>query len=64
MFCCSVWASRALLIGLEYIFSEEVVRCLSIAQRALVQELEPQSISQVRPCGQTMLKSGLKWSAI
>jgi hypothetical protein len=63
MSCCSVQASRALLIGLEYIFSGVVVHCLSIAQRAPIQEREPQSILQVRPYGQTVLKSGLMWSA-
>jgi hypothetical protein len=39
--CCPVRASRALLIGLEYVPSEMVVRCLSITQRAPAWELEP-----------------------
>jgi hypothetical protein len=62
MLYCSIQASRALLIGLEYILSEVVVRCLSIAQCALVWEREPRSIPQVQPYGQTVLMSGLKWS--
>jgi hypothetical protein len=41
MLYCLVRASRALLIGPGYVLSEVMVRCLSIAQHAPVQELEP-----------------------
>jgi hypothetical protein len=40
MSCCSIQASRALLIELEYILFDVVVCCLSIAQRAPVWEHE------------------------
>jgi hypothetical protein len=63
MSCCPIQASRALLIGSEYVLSEVVVRCLSIAQCTPVLELEPRFVPQVRPCGQTVLKFGLGWSA-
>jgi hypothetical protein len=63
MSCCLIQASRALLIGPEYILSEVVVRCLSIAQRAPVLEWEPRFVPQVRPCSRIMLKSRLRWSA-
>jgi hypothetical protein len=63
MSCCSVRASCALLIGLEYILSEVVVRCLSVAQHVQIWEWEPQSVPQVHPYGRTLLKSELKWSA-
>jgi hypothetical protein len=62
MSCCSIQASRALLIGFEYVLSEVVMHCLSIAQCALVLERELLSVSQVQPCVQTVLKSGLMWS--
>jgi hypothetical protein len=58
MSCCLIQASRALLIGLEYILSEVVVCYLSIAQRASVLEWEPRFVPQVRPWDWTMLKSG------
>jgi hypothetical protein len=60
---CPTRASHALLIGLEYILSEVVVCCLSIAQRAPVWERESRSVPQVRPYGRTVMKSGLRWSA-
>jgi hypothetical protein len=44
MLCCSVWASRALLIEAEYVPSQVVVCYLSIAQRASVLERKPRSI--------------------
>jgi hypothetical protein len=56
--CCSIRASRALMIGPKYVPSEVVVCCLSIAQHAPVLEHEPQSIPQVRSCGWTVLKFG------
>jgi hypothetical protein len=40
MSCCHIWASCALLIGLEYVLSEVVVSCLSIAQHAPILEWE------------------------
>jgi hypothetical protein len=58
-----IQASRALLIGHEYILSEVVVRYLSIAQYTSILEWEPQFIPWVWPCGRTMLKSELRWSA-
>jgi hypothetical protein len=60
--CCLIWAGRASLIGPRYVLSEVVMRYLSIAQHASVREREPQFVLQVQPCGQTVLKSGLKWS--
>jgi hypothetical protein len=63
MSCCHVRVSRALLNRLEYILSEVVVRYLSIAERAPVQEREARSIPQVRLYGRTVLKFGLRWSA-
>jgi hypothetical protein len=39
------------------------VHFLSIAQCAPVREQESRSVSQVWPCGRTMLKSRLRWSA-
>jgi hypothetical protein len=60
---CSIWASRALLIGPRYVPSEVVVRCLSIAQCTLILEWEPQSVPLVWPYGRIVLKSGLRWSA-
>jgi hypothetical protein len=62
MLYCPVRASRAMLIGPGYVLSEVVVRCLSIAQHAPVQELEPWFIPQVQPCDRTMLNSALRWS--
>jgi hypothetical protein len=59
MSCCPIRASRALLIGTEHVLSEVVVRCLSIAQRAPVLEREPRFVPRVRPCGRTVLTSGL-----
>jgi hypothetical protein len=44
MTCCSVRASRALLIGSEYVLTEVAVCCLSIAQRAPVLEREPRFV--------------------
>jgi hypothetical protein len=61
--CCPIRASRALLIGPEYVLFEVVVCCLSIAKCAPILEWEPQFVPQTRPYGQTMLKSGLRWSA-
>jgi hypothetical protein len=43
---CPVQASRAMLIGFEYVLSEVVVRCLSIAQRTSILEQEPQFVPQ------------------
>jgi hypothetical protein len=63
MSCWPVQASRALLIRFEYILSEVVVCCLSIAQCAPVLERESQFVPWVRSCDQTVLKSGLMWSA-
>jgi hypothetical protein len=63
MSCWHVRASRALLIGLEYILSEVVVCYLSIAQCAPVLERESQFVPWVRPYDQTVLKSGLMWNA-
>jgi hypothetical protein len=63
MSCWPVRASRALLIGHEYILSEVVVRYLSIAQCTPILEWEPRFIPWVWPCGRTMLKSGLRLSA-
>jgi hypothetical protein len=60
---CSVRASRALLIGHEYVPFELVVRRLSIAQCAPVLERETQSIPQVRPYDWTVLMFRLRWSA-
>jgi hypothetical protein len=60
MSCCPIQASRAMLIGSGYVLSEVVVRCLSIAQHALVHVLEPRFIPQVQPCGRTMLNSALR----
>jgi hypothetical protein len=40
-----------------------VVCCLSVAQCTLVWEWDPWFVPQVRPCGRTILKSVLKWSA-
>jgi hypothetical protein len=62
MSCCPVLASCALLNGPNYVSIEVVVICLTITQRTLVREREPRSVSQVRPCGRTVLKSGLRWS--
>jgi hypothetical protein len=62
MSCCTIQASRALLIGHEYVISEVVVHCLSIAQRAPILEWEPRFIPLVRPCGRTVLKSKMRWS--
>jgi hypothetical protein len=56
------YAYRALLIGPKYVFSEVVVRYLSIAQRAPVLERELWFVLYVRPCGRTTLKFGLRWS--
>jgi hypothetical protein len=63
MSCCSIQASSALLFGLEYILSEVVVRCLSIAQCTPVWEREPRFVLQVQPYGQTVLRFGLRWHA-
>jgi hypothetical protein len=60
MSCCPVRANRALLIGSGYVASEVVVHYLSITQRAPVWEREPRFVPQVWPCGQTVLKSGLR----
>jgi hypothetical protein len=62
MSCFSIRASRALLIELELILSEVVVRCLSAAQHAPILEQEPRSVLYVWPCSWTVLKSELKWS--
>jgi hypothetical protein len=61
--CCLIRAICTLLIEIEYILSEVVVHYLSITQCTLVWEWEPWSVSQVRPCDQTVLKTGLKWNA-
>jgi hypothetical protein len=63
MSCCPVPSSRALLIGPGCILSEVVVCCSSIAPCAPVLEREPRFIPQSRPCGRTVLKSRLRWSA-
>jgi hypothetical protein len=63
MSCCPVRASHAPLIGPEYVSSEVMVHCLSIAKRAPILEREPWFVPQVQPCDQTVLKSGLRWSA-
>jgi hypothetical protein len=60
---CSVRASRALLIGHEYVSFEVVVHRLSIAQCAPVSEREPRSVPQVQPYDWTVLMFGLRWSA-
>jgi hypothetical protein len=39
-----------------------VSRCLLITQHTPVLEREPRFVPQVHPCGQTVLKSRLKWS--
>jgi hypothetical protein len=62
MSCCLIQACRALLSRPEYVLFEAAVRCLSIAQCALVLEQEPQFVPQARPCGRTVLKSRLRWS--
>jgi hypothetical protein len=62
MLCCFIRASRALLIGPEYVPSEVVVHHLSIPQRTLILEWEPRSVPQVRPYDHIVLKSGLGWS--
>jgi hypothetical protein len=64
MSCCPIQACRALLIGPKYVLFEVVVHCLSIAQCTSVLEREPWFIPQVRPYSQTVLKSGLRWSAV
>jgi hypothetical protein len=61
--CCPFRACRALLIGYEYVLSEAVVCCLSITQHTSILEREPWFVPQAWPCGQTVLKSGLRWSA-
>jgi hypothetical protein len=63
MSCCPIRASRAVLIGPEYILSEVVVHCLLITPRAPILEREPRFVLHVWPCGRTVLKSGLRWSA-
>jgi hypothetical protein len=63
MLCCHVRACHALLIRHEYVLFEVAVCCLLITQRALVLEREPQFVPQSQPCGRTVLKSGLRWSA-
>jgi hypothetical protein len=40
MLCCPIRASHALLIGSEYVPSEVVVCCLSIAQRTPILDQE------------------------
>jgi hypothetical protein len=62
MSCCPIRASRALLIGPEYVLSEVVVCYLSIAQRTPVLEREPQFGPQIHPSDRTVLKSGLRWN--
>jgi hypothetical protein len=54
MLCCPVQACRALLIGLECVLFEVVMRYLSITQFWF--------IPQARSCDRTVLKSGLRWS--
>jgi hypothetical protein len=63
MSCCPIQASHVLLIGPKYVISVVVVCCLSIPQCTPVLKREPRFVPQVRPCGQTVLKSGLRWSA-
>jgi hypothetical protein len=63
MSCCPIRASRALLIGLKHIIFEVVVHCLLIAQHAPVLEQELWFVPQVQPCGRTVLKSEMRWSA-
>jgi hypothetical protein len=58
---CPIRASRGLLIGLEYILSEVVVRCLSIAQCAPVLEREPWFVPQVRPYDLIVLRWSATW---
>jgi hypothetical protein len=49
MSCCPIWAGCALLIGLEQVPIEVVVRCLLIAQCTLIMDWESRSIPLVRP---------------
>jgi hypothetical protein len=49
MSCCPVRASLALLIRLEHVPAEVVVRYLSIAQRTPILDRESRSVQLVRP---------------
>jgi hypothetical protein len=59
--CCLVWASRAMLIGLEQVSSELVARCLLITQCISVLEREPWFVPHVHPCSRTVLKWSTAW---
>jgi hypothetical protein len=63
MSCCPVRACRALLIEHKYVLFEATVCCLSIAQCALILKREPRFVLYARPCGRTVLKFRLRWSA-
>jgi hypothetical protein len=61
---CSIQACCALLIVPECVHTKVAVRCLLIAHHTPILDREFRSVPQVRPCGRTMLKSKLRWSAI